>query len=85
MSTVAGSGGTDRAQTPEEIEAEIELKREQLAGTIDALSAKLDVKSQAHAKVAEVKAEARANPDLVAAGAAVLAMVLTALVVRSRR
>ena len=42
-------------QTPEEIEAEIELQREQLAGTIDALSAKLDVKSQAQAKVAEVK------------------------------
>ena len=43
-------------QTPEEIQAEIEQQREQLAGTLDALSAKLDVKSQAQAKVAEVKA-----------------------------
>jgi hypothetical protein len=95
MSTAANSAGQP-AQTPEEIEAEIEVKREQLAGTIDALSAKLDVKSQAQAKVAGVKAdvrsqaqakvaEARANPDLVAAGAAVLAMTLTALILRSRR
>jgi hypothetical protein len=95
MSTAAGSAGQP-PQTPEEIEAEIELKREQLAGTIDALSAKLDVKSQAQNKVAGVKAdvrsqaqatvtELRANPDLVAAGAALLAMTLTALVLRSRR
>ena len=86
MSTTAGSGAPDPAQSPEEIEAEIELKREQLAGTIDALSAKLDVKSQARAKVAGVKADVkeRANPDVVAAGAAVVAMVLTALVLRSR-
>ena len=41
-------------QSPEEIQAEIEQQREQLAGTLDALSAKLDVKSQAQAKVAEV-------------------------------
>ena len=95
MSTAAGSAGRE-PQTPEEIEAEIELKREQLAGTIDALSAKLDVKSQAQAKVAGVKADvrsqaraavadARANPDLVAAGAAVIAMTITALLLRGRR
>jgi glycerol kinase len=80
----ATDGTTNQAQTPEEIEAEIELKREQLAGTIDALATKLDVKSQAQAKVAGVKADARANPDLVAAGAAVVAMVVTALLLRSR-
>jgi hypothetical protein len=95
MSTPAGSAGR-APQTPQEIEAEIELKREQLAGTIDALSTKLDVKSQAQAKVAGVKAdvrsqaqatitEVRANPNLVAGGAALLAMTLTALVLRSRR
>jgi hypothetical protein len=43
------------AQTPEQIEAEIEVQRAQLAETIDALSAKLDVKSQAQAKVEEAK------------------------------
>ena len=90
MSHQAGTQPGDpgaRPQTPAEIEAEIEVKREQLAGTIDALSAKLDVKSQAQSKVAEVKADVRqrANPDVVAAGAAVLAMVVTALVLRSRR
>jgi len=52
------SVGSD-AQTPDEIEAEIELQREQLAETIDALSAKLDVKSQAQAKVAEAKQSAK--------------------------
>jgi len=47
------------AQSPEEIEAEIEVQREQLAETIDALSAKLDVKSQAQAKVEEAKQTAQ--------------------------
>jgi hypothetical protein len=47
------------AQTPDEIEAEIEVQREQLAETIDALSAKLDVKSQAQAKVEEAKQTAK--------------------------
>ena len=48
-------------QTPEQIEAEIEVQRAQLAETIDALSAKLDVKSQAQAKVEEVKHTAQAK------------------------
>ena len=47
------------AQTPEQIEAEIEVQRAQLAETIDALSAKLDVKSQAQAKVEEAKQTAQ--------------------------
>ena len=46
-------------QSPEEIQAEIEQQREHLAGTLDALSAKLDVKSQAQAKVSQVKADVR--------------------------
>ena len=49
------------AQTPDEIEAEIEVQREQLAETIDALSAKLDVKSQAQAKVEEAKRNAQSK------------------------
>jgi len=48
-------------QTPDQIEAEIEVQREQLAETIDALSAKLDVKSQAQAKVDEAKHTAQAK------------------------
>jgi F0F1-type ATP synthase membrane subunit b/b' len=46
-------------QTPEELEADIERQREQLATTVDQLTAKLDVKSQAQAKVADVKSQAK--------------------------
>ena len=40
--------------TPEEIQADIERQREQLAQTVDDLGHKLDVKAQARAKVAMV-------------------------------
>ena len=46
-------------QTPEQLEADIERQREQLATTVDQLTAKLDVKSQAQAKVADVKSQAK--------------------------
>jgi hypothetical protein len=49
------------SQTPEEIQADIELQREQLAGTVDALTAKLDVKAQAKAKVDVAKESASAK------------------------
>ncbi len=48
-------------QTPDQIEAEIEVQREALAETIDALSAKLDVRSQAQAKVDEAKQAAQSK------------------------
>ena len=44
------------AKSPSELEADIEQQREELAETLDALTAKLDVKSQAQAKAHEVKA-----------------------------
>lgn len=77
------------SQTPEEIQAGIEQQREQLAGTLDALSAKLDVKSQAHAKVDEVKARAttetgRPRAGLVVVGATVV-VAAVALVWWKRR
>ena len=80
-------------QSPEEIQAEIEQQREQLAGTLDALSAKLDVKSQAKVKVAEVKADVRdrttddsgrPRAELIVLGATVV-VVVVALVVWRRR
>jgi hypothetical protein len=49
------------SQTPEQIQADIEAQREQLAGTVDALSAKLDVKAQAKAKVDDAKANTSAR------------------------
>jgi len=49
------------SQTPEEIQADIEQQRERLADTVDALSAKLDVKAQAKAKVEDAKATTSAK------------------------
>jgi len=49
------------SQTPEDLQADIEVQREQLAGTLDALTAKLDVKSQTQAKVADVKSQTQAK------------------------
>jgi cobalamin biosynthesis Mg chelatase CobN len=49
------------SRTPEDIQADIEVQREQLAGTVDALTAKLDVKSQAKAKVDDAKVTASAK------------------------
>lgn len=49
------------SQTPEEIQADIEQQRERLAGTVDALTAKLDVKAQAKAKVDEARATTSAK------------------------
>jgi hypothetical protein len=74
--------------TPEEIQAEIEQKREQLAETVDLLTHKLDVKAQASAKVYELKdrattPEGKPRPDLL--GAAVGAVVVIGLVVWWRR
>ncbi len=73
-------------QTPEELQAEIEQKREQLAGTLDALAAKLDVKTQAQAKVAEVKGQVkdrattetgRPRTEVLLIGAAVVVVAVT--------
>ena len=77
------------SQTPEEIQADIEQQREQLAGTLDALTAKLDVKTQASAKVAEVKDRAttdtgRPRNDVLLVGATVV-VVAVALVWWRRR
>jgi cobalamin biosynthesis Mg chelatase CobN len=76
-------------QTPEEIQAEIEQQREQLAGTLDALSEKLDVKTQAQAKVAQVKDRAttetgRPRTEVLLLGATVV-VVAVALVWWRRR
>ncbi len=81
------------SQTPEELEAQIEEQREQLAGTIDALAAKLDVKAQAQAKVTEAKqaakektttAEGKPRPELLAAGAALVVVVVAIVWWRKR-
>ena len=58
-STLSVRSMSGEPQTPDQIEAEIEVQREALAETIDALSAKLDVKAQAQARVEEVKQTAQ--------------------------
>jgi hypothetical protein len=69
---------------PASIEADIVRQREELARTVDALSAKLDVKARAEHKVADLKSAAttdsgRPRPALVLGAVAVasgLAFVL---------
>jgi hypothetical protein len=69
---------------PDAIRADIERTRENLAETVDALHAKLDVKSQATAKVAHFKDRAttengRPRPEIVA-GAVVAALLVAGLI-----
>ena len=68
-------------QTPEEIEAEIAAQRAQLAGTVDQLGAKLDVKSRAQHKAADLKQRATTDsgsprPEVLAAGGSLVAMAV---------
>ncbi len=60
--------------TPEQIEAEIEAQREQLAATVDQLTAKLDVKSHARHKANQLKD----RPVATGAAASLVAMAVAA-------
>ena len=77
-------------RTPEQIEAEIELQRAQLAGTVDELAAKLDVKSRARHKVSDLKDSATNDsgsprPEVLGAAGSLLAMAVVLLLWRRRR
>jgi len=66
--------------TPADIEAEIETQRERLAETVDQLTHKLDVKTQAKERVAEIKDRAttdtgRPRTELVATATGVVVML----------
>lgn len=79
MSTEVQSQNGSR--DPATIEADIVRQREELARTVDALSAKLDVKARAGDKIANLKDAAttdtgRPRPELVIAAGAVLAGVV---------
>jgi len=56
-----GSAGSDTEEKPdiEELQANIEQTRQELGETVDALTAKLDVKSRARARVNDTKLRAR--------------------------
>jgi Protein of unknown function (DUF3618) len=74
--------------SPDAIEADIERQREELAATVSALQDRLDVKSRAREKAAELKDRAttdtgKPRPELAAVAAAVVGVVC--LVVWRRR
>ena len=78
------------ARTPAQIEAEVEAHREQLAGTVGELAAKLDVKSQARDKVASLTDQATTDsgaprPEVLAAAGSLVAMAVVLLLWRRRR
>lgn len=77
-------------RTPEQIEAEIAQQRERLAGTVDQLAAKLDVKAQARARVHTLQDRATTDdgsprPEVLAAAGSLLAMAIVLVVWRIRR
>lgn len=77
-------------RTPEQIEADIVAQREQLAGTVDQLAAKLDVKSQARQKVASLQDSAttdsgKPRPEVLAAAGSLVAMAVVLLLWRHRQ
>jgi hypothetical protein len=74
--------------TPEEIQADIEKQREQLAQTVDQLGTKLDVKAQAKNKVADVRERATTDdgkPRTEVLGAAAAVVVGLGLIIWLRR
>jgi ElaB/YqjD/DUF883 family membrane-anchored ribosome-binding protein len=75
---------------PEQIQAEIEATREQLARNIDELSARLDVpararESAARAKDTAVETYRESPPIVIGAGLALVGLVLGLVVLRRRR
>jgi hypothetical protein len=77
-------------RTPEQIESDIVAQREKLADTVDQLAAKLDVKSRAGAKVADLKDRAttdsgRPRPEVLAAAGSLVAMAAVLVWWRWRR
>jgi hypothetical protein len=77
-------------KTPEELEAEIAAQREELAHTVDELAARVDVKSRATAKAAELKDRATTDsgsprPEVLAAAGSLIAMAAVLVVWRFRQ
>ena len=74
---------------PQQIESQIAQQRDQLASTVDALSAKLDVKARAGDKAAELKDAAttstgKPKPALIVPAALVVLAAAGALIWRRR-
>jgi LPXTG-motif cell wall-anchored protein len=85
---MSGTNGT--TPTADQLEADIARQREQLADTVDALHARLDVKTRAKDKVHELKDQAttdtgKPRPQVAAAALGVLALVAGLVYLRRRR
>jgi hypothetical protein len=81
---IATNGTGPAARDPEAIRADIERTRDDLAETIDVLHAKLDVRSRARARLADVRDQAttdtgRPRPEVMA-GAFGVVLAVAALV-----
>ena len=78
---------------PEQIRADIEQQREELAETVDALTARLDVKARARERFRSIRSAAtdeqgRPTPPVLAGTAVVTAVVVAGVVLtvwRARR
>jgi Protein of unknown function (DUF3618) len=75
-----GTTAPTSSNDPDAIREDIERTRANLAGTVDALHAKLDVKTQAKARVARAKDQAttesgRPRPEVLAGAAGALLLV----------
>lgn len=89
------------SKSPEEIQEDIEIQRDQLAQTVDQLTHKLDVKAQSKAKVENVKEQTKVKvaevkdlsttddgkprPELIGLGAALVVGVGLLIWLRRRR
>ena len=71
---------TPKSSTPDQLEADIERQRDELAATVTELQARLDVKARVRGKAEELKQRATSDsgkprPELAAAAVAVVALV----------
>jgi len=84
------TGANVNGSSPDAIEDDIERQREELAATVSALQDRLDVKSRAKEKAAELKDRAttdtgKPRPELAALAAAAVIGVVGLVVWRRRR
>ena len=63
MSTPAERDATQEPRSPEEIRADIEQSREEVGDTVEALTAKTDVKAQARERIEELKGRFRSKAE----------------------
>lgn len=90
MSANGSTPSNASGATPEQIEADIARQREQLAATVTELQAKLDVKTRAKAKAAELKgrattADGKPTPPVLGGAAAAVLVVVGLVLLRRRR